>query len=266
MSTIPTRIIKDGPLDPDIPIIELHPTGLETFMKCAYRFKFDSPPKSAQEIFYEGDISEQLLTNYLYGEKLGDEWLAHFGKAKEFPNYTRLKAHAENLKKKLSEEERKDKYPLFVQKRMRVRIIYAPYEIHLVGTADRIFNDYHVGDCKTSKQKRSEKSLDMKLQRRLYPWMLRFISGVHVHDTLKSDEFSFTYFIFTKQVTPQLQILQPSAKYSEVESLLEYLIIKYIEAYESDVRAPNKTRECRFCSLKDICPIWKREDVEEERF
>jgi hypothetical protein len=59
---------------------ELHPTGLEQFMACPYRFKHDSDRSTSnvRDAFYTGDIVEQLMTAYQYGEKLGDEVLRNF--------------------------------------------------------------------------------------------------------------------------------------------------------------------------------------------
>lgn len=262
---IPTLVIKDWPIDESLNPIELHITGLETFMKCPYKSRFQWPIKNV-EALYEWDISEQLLTNYLYWPKLWDEVLKHFGNSKEFPHFNRLKKHAENFKKTLSEDSRKDRYPIFTQKKMKIKVIYAPYIIYLVWTADRIFNDYHMTDCKTSANKWQEKDLDWKLQWRIYPWMLRYTAWSHVHPTLAEDTFSFTYFIFTKQVTPQLQILQPTARYSEVQWLVEYLIIKYMDSVINNKREPRKCLDCKRCDCRTTCPIWKLAGQDEDRF
>lgn len=73
MTTIPTidwRSPRTATTTDEIKTIthDLHPTGLEQFMTCPYRFKYDKekPTQSAREAFYTGDIAEQLMTAYQY--------------------------------------------------------------------------------------------------------------------------------------------------------------------------------------------------------
>lgn len=96
MTTIPTidwRSPRTATTTDEIKTIthDLHPTGLEQFMTCPFKFDVQANPEkythlditfgtpaTAREAFYEGDITEQLMTAYQYGEKLGDEVLRNF--------------------------------------------------------------------------------------------------------------------------------------------------------------------------------------------
>ena len=132
---------------------ELHPTWMEQFMKCPYQYHVAEHPElfpnvnfwtseTARDAFYEWDITEQLMTAYQYGEKLGDEVLRNFGNSTEFAQFSRLKKHAENWKQYLTSSEKaiSDRFPLFTQKRMSLRILMdwdrKPHEFYLTGTAD----------------------------------------------------------------------------------------------------------------------------------
>ena len=256
---------------------ELHPTWMEQFMKCPYQYHVADHPElfpdvkfwtsdTAREAFYEWDITEQLMTAYQYWEKLGDEVLKNFGNSTEFPTFSRLKKHAENWKEfiKNSPQNIKDRFPLFTQKRMTLCILMdadqtansinlPPYhEIYLTWTADRIYSDYTIADCKTAKSKRWKNEADFRLQRRLYPRMRKVTSNLP--QFRKRDDFDFTYFVFTKQVTPQLQVINLNYKYEDSERLIFHLLSEYIKACDNDQREPKKCLWCKRCPLRNQCP------------
>ncbi len=56
----------------------------------------------------------------------------------------------------------------------------------------------------------------------------------------KRDDFDFTYFVFTKQVTPQLQVINLNYKYEDSERLIFHLLSEYIKACDNDQREPKK--------------------------
>lgn len=244
---------------------ELHPTGLEQFMACPYRFKHDSDRSTSnvRDAFYTGDIVEQLMTAYQYGEKLGDEVLRNFWNSTEFPNYSQLRAHAENWKNyiKAAPTNVQERYPLFTQKRMTLRILMdaqtpnpADYyhEIYLTWTADRVYSDYSIADCKCYKQKRWKNEPDRRIQWRIYPWMWRVTSNLP--QLKRSDNFSFTYYIFTKQVKPQLQVVNLNYRYEDSERLVYHMLSEYVKFYDNDVREPKKCLACKWCPLRNQCP------------
>jgi hypothetical protein len=55
-----------------------------------------------------------------------------------------------------------------------------------------------------------------------------------------SPNFTFTYFVFTKQVTPQLQIIPLTYSYEDSERLIFHLLHEYVKAYDNDDRQPKK--------------------------
>ena len=245
---------------------ELHPTQLEQFMSCPYRFKYDNtmPSISAREAFYTWDIAEQVMTAYQYWEKLWDEVLRTLWNSTEHPDYNMFYAFAKLWKD--VPQKYKERYPLYTQKRMTLRILMdadqtanninlpAYHEIYLTWTADRVFSDWTIWDCKTAKSKRGKNEPDFKLQWRLYPRMRREVS--HLPQLVKSDTFEFTYFVWTKQKTPQLQIIPLTYKYEDSERLVYHLLSEYIKAYDNDQFDTKKCLACKRCALRTQCPLY----------
>lgn len=281
-------------------IHELHPTWMEQFMKCPYQYHVADRPElfpdvnfwttlSTREAFYTWDIVEQLMTAYQYGEKLWDEVLRNFENSTEYPIYSQLKAHAENWKNYIKDAPQniKERYPLFTQKRMTLRILMdadqtanslsvpAYHEIYLTWTADRVYSDYTIADCKCYKQKWWQNEPDRRLQWRLYWWMRKQVSNLP--QLKKRNDFDFTYYIFTKQVHPQLQVVNLNYKYEDSERFVFHILNEYIKAYDNDNRDPKKCLWCKRCALRQQCPrywedwmssFWttKDEDYIETRF
>lgn len=268
--------------------IDIHPTWLESFMSCPYKYhvqndldmqkKLNLSPnvfkstKESRDIFYTWDLVEQVMTAYQYGDKLWDEVLKHFWNSTEtWDNewYIMMRSHAKLWKdyiNNLPQDQQyiKDRYPLFTQKRMTLRILMnAPqdinsinskslYEIYIVWTADRVYSDYTIADCKSAKQKRWKNDVDYKLQCHIYPRMLKQISN---HPSIKNKEdFRFTYYIFTKQKTPQLQVINFDWKYDNSERLVYHILSEYVKAHSSWNREPKKWLQCRRCPLRKVCP------------
>lgn len=249
---------------------EIHPTALEQFMTCPYKHhlanQLPPTPITWREAFYEWDITEQLMTAYQYGERLWDTVLMQFGNSTEFPTFSRLKKHAENWKEYLKQSPTsiQERFPLFTQKRMTLDILMdwtdpltlnpITHEFHLVWTADWIYSDYTIADCKTAKSKRWKNEPDFRLQRRLYPRMWRQTSNLP--SLKKTDTFTFTYYVFTKQVTPQLQVIPLSYSYEDSERLIFHLLHEYVKAYDEDNREPKKCLACKWCPLRTQCPLY----------
>lgn len=260
------------PESTDFATHEIHPTALEQFMTCPYKFNAniihtqEPIADTWRNAFYEWDITEQLMTAYQYGEKLWDEVLRNFGNSTEFPFYSRLQKHAQNWKEYLSKApiSIQERYPLFTQKRMTVRILMdadqnannidlpAYHEFYLTWTADRVFSDYTIADCKTAKSKRWKNEADFRLQWRLYPWMRRITSNLP--QLKRNDNFSFAYYVFTKQVTPQLQVINLNYKYEDSERLIFHLLSELVKSYDNDQREPKKCLACKWCPLRTQCP------------
>ena len=250
-------------------IHEVHPTFLEQFMACPYKAHDNSATEvsdTGRNAFYEWDITEQLLTAYQYWEKLGDEVLRNFWNSTEFPTFSRLQKHAQNRKDYLAQSPKdiQERFPLFTQKRMSVRILMdsdqnanslnvtSYHEFYLTWTADRVYSDYTIADCKTAKSKRWKNEPDFRLQWRLYPRMRRVTSNLP--QLKKSDTFNFTYYVFTKQVTPQLQVINLNYTYEDAERLVFHLLSEYVKAYDNDEREPKKCLWCKWCPLRTQCP------------
>lgn len=278
MSTtiIPTIDWRTHSYDLEPIVHELHPTWMEQFMTCPFKFHVaDRPdlfpeiqfgtPDSAREAFYEWDITEQLMTAYQYGDKLWDQVLLTFWNSTEFPTYSRLQKHAENRKEyiKKSDPSIQNRFPLFTQKRMSLIILMdwenRYHEIHLTWTADRVYSDWTIADCKTAKSKRWKNEPDFRLQWRLYPRMWKVTSNLP--NLKKSDSFDFTYFVFTKQVTPQLQVINLNYKYEDSERLIFHLLNEYIKSCDNDEREPKKCLGCKRCPLRTSCPRYAEDGL-----
>lgn len=248
---------------------ELHPTFLEWFMKCKYKSKYDKdkPSENARDAFYTWDIVEQLMTAYQYWEKLGDEVLRNFGNSMEFSDYNMLYWFSKIRKDYIKDapDNIKDRYPLFTQKRMSLRILMdadqnansisipAYHEIYLTWTADRVYSDYTIADCKTAKSKRWKNEVDFRCQWRIYPRMRKQTSHLQ---QLNKPTFDFTYVVFVKTKTPWLQIIPLTYSYEDSERLVFHLLTEYIKAYDNDEWNPSKCLDCRRCKLREQCPIY----------
>lgn len=277
--TIPTIDWRTKNLNTDQKpqVHELHPTWMEQFMKCPYQYHVADHPElfpdvnfwvseQWREAFYEGDITEQLMTAYQYWNKLWDEVLRNFWNSTEFAQFSRLKKHAENWKEYISNADIniQQRFPLFTQKRMTLRVLMdsdqtannvnlpAYHEIRLTGTADWIYSDYTIADCKTAKSKWWKNEADFRLQRRLYPRMWKVTCNLP--QLKKREDFDFTYYVFTKQVTPQLQVINLNYKYEDSERLIFHLLTEYVKSYDNDEREPKKCLGCKWCALRNQCP------------
>lgn len=275
--TIPTIDWRTKNINTDQPsqIHELHPTWMEQFMKCPYQYHVADRPElfpdvkfgtseTAREAFYTWDIAEQLMTAYQYWEKLWDEVLRILWNSTEHPEYQMFYQFAKLRKDLPADSKYKTRYPLYTQKRMTLRILMdadqnansinipAYHEIRLTWTADRVFSDFTIWDCKTAKSKWWKNEPDFKLQWRLYPWMWRQVSNLP--QLKKRDDFDFTYFVWTKQKTPQLQIIELNYKYDDSERLIYHLLSEYIKAYDNDEWNPKKCLWCKRCPLRQQCP------------
>ena len=149
-----------------------------------------------------------------------------------------------------------NRFPLFTQKRMSLIILMdwenRYHEIHLTWTADRVYSDWTIADCKTAKSKWWKNEPDFRLQWRLYPRMRRTVS--HLPSLKNKDTFKFTYYVFTKQVTPQLQVIELEYNYEDSERLIFHLLNEYTHAYDEDNREPKKCLACKRCPLRTTCP------------
>lgn len=129
-----------------------------------------------------------------------------------------------------------------------------PYIFIVLWTPDVVRSDYMMSDFKTSKNKRAVTKPNFEIQCRWYPWMLKLITR---HPKLmESDDYKFEYIVFTKQVTPQMQVLTYEWKYTESESLMLHLLNVYRQSLLSAPK-PKKNLWCeKGCSLKATCPLW----------
>ena len=76
----------------------------------------------------------------------------------------------------------------------------------------------------------------------------------HLPSLKNKDTFKFTYYVFTKQVTPQLQVIELEYNYEDSERLIFHLLNEYIHAYDEDNREPKKCLACKRCPLRTTCP------------
>ena len=272
----------------------IHPTELEQFMKCPWAYHHSTQPDTIQPdtspdklaIFQEGDITEQLMTAYQYWQLLGDQVLAYFMESREgFTTWTptplsRLKAHAQNRKNYLkqfpADHPVNTRFPLFTQKRMHIitPVMIGEHTItfDLTGTADRVYSDGTIADCKTASRKRSPTDPTYKLQRRLYPLMWYKNAGPQHslrHQQTQSQQqspgsFQFTYYVFTKQVTPQLQVIPLTGTYQDSERLLNSLLTELARCIVNDDWPAKKNLACKRCDHRTECPLYQ--PVEDERF
>lgn len=283
----------------------IHPTELEQFMKCPWAFHHSQDPNAVQSdsnpdklelasklaIFQEGDITEQLMTAYQYGPKLGDKVLQYFMESKEFPHLSRLKAHAQNRKDYLKQFPQdhpvNTRFPLFTQKRMHllnnIQLMSdqsTSITFDLTGTADRVYSDGTIADCKTASRKRSPTDPTYKLQRRLYPLMWYKNAGPqhslrHQHPSptpqpsITPGSFQFTYYVFTKQVTPQLQVIPLTGTYEDSERLLNSLLTELARCIVDNDWPAKKNLACKRCDYRTECPLYAQASEavrEDERF
>ena len=116
--------------------------------------------------------------------------------------------------------------------------------------------DYLV-DIKSAKQKRQEKSLLSKFQRKTYP-VLYALSRYPI-EKLNEVNIKFDYWIFTKQVTPQFQWLRLMVNAWEYYWEVMKAVKDYVLAKKNWVFTTNTTSSnCYRCPLKKSwkCPAY----------
>lgn len=77
----------------------------------------------------------------------------------------------------------------------------------------------------------------------------------------KQPTFNFTYYVFTKQVTPQLQVINLTYNYEDSERLVFHLLNEYVQAYDTDSREPKKCLSCKWCPLRNACPRYAEDSL-----
>lgn len=65
----------------------------------------------------------------------------------------------------------------------------------------------------------------------------------------------FDYIIFTKHVTPRLQVLKYKCDWVEVNEFIKKLVTDYCFAYSNNMWNPKICPSCFYCPLKTTCPL-----------
>lgn len=246
---------------------EIHVSSIKEFLECEYKSfnkKQQYLNKDWEEYwhFHEWRIVEEVIAAYCYGPANWDHTLYnHFWNSKEYPMFNNLKKHANNFVTQYAmnniasyNENKEWRVPLFYQKKMELYIHLNPYIFILSWTPDMVWTDYTISDFKTSKSEWKEKDLDWLVQNKVYPRMLKIMSNHPM--MMKSDEFMFDYFVFTKHKEPRFQHLKWKWNYLESQELVLYALRKYRDAL-INWPEPKENFRCRACPLKNECPLHK---------
>lgn len=236
------------PLETEYKTLQLRTTELESFHSCAFKHKYAKQEFSNNDALLFGSLTHAVLQAYFFSPEWGIYTLEIL--CREYEDRCKAIGSYLNL---IDTNWLRDQYKLIcTEYKWVAEIEMGKYLIILEGTMDAIARDhngnYTLIDFKTSKAERKPEQYEAKLQKFIYPWLLSRLVG---EDMVKS----FDYIIFTKHVTPRLQILKYEVNREEVNKTLKDLLTDYCEAYDTNMWNPKICTSCFFCPLKTTCPL-----------
>ena len=242
------RIIFE-PLEADYQTIEIRTTELESFHSCAFKHKFAKVDFSNNDALLFGSLTHTVLQSYFFDPVRGMDTLdilcrSYSDRCKTIYDYVYLVENNKLL----------DQYRVICSEyKCVMEIEFGHYLVVLSGTIDGIAKAannwcYTLIDFKTSKAERKPEQYEAKLQKFIYPWLLSKIVAEEMVD-------GFDYIIFTKHVTPRLQILKYKCNRDEINALMKGLISDYCFALKNNQWNPKICTSCFFCPLKTTCPL-----------
>lgn len=242
-----------------MPEINIRTTELEDFCACQYFYKHkESTPKSEQATALWTKL-HRSMQSYLQWSYIPEANVR-----------LRNEKSLELLEPELAPEERKfvndcvsladkNNLPNFVvtESEYKTKFVVWDYTVNITGHVDWMVDSDYLVDIKTAKQKRQEKSLLYKLQRKMYPVL--FALARYPQDRLHEINIKFDYRIFTKQVTPQFQGFRLNVNVGQYYNEVYKIVKDFVLSLESGVYNTNtKSPNCYWCPLKrdGKCPAY----------
>ncbi len=177
-----------------------------------------------QEISWGGEIPEQLSNQ-------GLQMLCHKD----------VRAALDNLVPMLDEEGA----PI-IERRVELRVPGVP--VPILGFIDTILADGSPADLKTAARSWSQDKADLEMQAGYY------LAALQQAGYTQNPDYGFTYVVFVKTRTPQVQVLKTRRKPADLFWLF-WMIRQVWSGIQADVFPPNPGSW--FCS-PDGCSYWRR--------
>jgi len=237
------------PLEETYETIQVRTTELESFHTCAFKHKFAKQDFSNNDALLFGSLTHAVLQAYFFKPEAWYDTLdilcrGYEDRCKNIRDYIIL-TDANRLR---------EQYSLICSEyQVVVEIEMGSHLVILSGTIDAISKEpnngpYTLIDFKTSKAEWKPEQFDAKMQKFIYPWLL---SKLVWEEMVKG----FDYIIYTKHVTPRLQVLKYQCNRQEIEDLIKTILTDYTHALKTNMWNPKICTSCFFCPLKTTCPL-----------
>lgn len=254
------------PLNENYKTISVRATQMESFAMCPYMSKFQPPKLDNEESLLFGTLVDAMLWSFvMWSEKwyvLSDLIAKQHTEIAQYAIfYQNIPAYVEYLK---------DKSVICTHLKMTYEIEMWDYLIILSWEMDVLFmNDagkYVMADWKTSKSERDQETMNTKIQKYLYPFLLsQYVWRENIE--------WFDYLVFTKHALPKpkkdgskstrewprfwLWSHKPEQKY--IEDYMYNLFDYYCRSVDENLFIPKQDNWCFYCKLKKLwqCPVYK---------
>ena len=232
--------------------IDIRTTNLERFGQCPMNFK-KAVVDWKKEAFEFWKVAHNAIQAYVFNPDIREDILEFVCSYRE--DYCDMIRAYMNL---VDQNILAHKYKAILNEvQGMIEIHYGNYKILMEGTADLVFKRdwvkwYIIWDIKTSRVEWKEWTLDGKLQRFIYTYMVGQKVGF-------DNILWFEYMIFTKHKHPRYQCLGTyNLTQDFLESTIKSKIIAYIYALDHDKWPAIQNKYCWFCPLKKEkkCPIF----------
>lgn len=236
------------PLQENYQTISLRTTELESFHTCAFKHRYWKQEFANNDALLFGSLTHAVLQAFFFNEAAGMDTLdiicqKHDERCKTIYDYIAL----------IEKENLRAQYPFTCTEfKCVAEIEFGEYLVILEGTIDAICKDsngwFRLIDFKTSKAEWKPETYDNKIQKFIYPRLLAQMVG-------EDRVTGFDYLIFTKHVTPRLQVLKYDVDRIAVNQFMKDTLSSYCFALKNSMRNPKVCQVCFFCPVKDTCPL-----------
>lgn len=252
------------PLNENYKTIAIRTTQLENFAMCPYKYKFEPPKFDNEEALQFGTFVGAILWAFRMWE---ERWYAlsdlisrqHPDISKYANFYNNISAYREYIK---------DKNTICIELKMTYEIEMWDYLLILSGTIDWLLVNnewkYIIIDDKTSKVEWTQETMNTKIQKYLYPFLLaQYVWWENI--------VSFDYLVFTKHALPKklkdwkdsklkwprfwLRSYKPEQKY--IEDYMFNLFDYYCRSFSENLFITKQDIWCYYCKLRSTtCPVY----------
>lgn len=255
------------PLNENYKTVAIRTTHMESFAMCPYKYKFEPQKFDNEEALQFGTLVWAILWAFRmwWDEKwyaLSDIIARKYPEISQYANfYNGIPAYREYMK---------DKKAICSELKMTYEIEMWDYLLILSWTIDSLLvnknGKYIIADDKTSKQEWTQETMNTKIQKYLYPFLL-------AQYVWRENIDSFDYLVFTKHSLPKklkswkesklqwprfwLRSYKPEQKY--IEDYMFNLFDYFCRSMDDNLYITKQDIWCYYCKLRNTsCPIYNK--------